>query len=68
MKTSEEALKKGQHLVEFSGSTNDKEWKILNACRTVEKLITIEAIYISKLEPGQNKRDEHSARELNIKY
>ena len=35
----------GQHIVECSGSTNDIEWKILDACRTAEKLLTIEAIY-----------------------
>ena len=33
-----------QHLVEFRGATNDIEWKILDACRTVEKLMIIKAI------------------------
>ena len=40
--------KVGQHHVECSGSTKDIERKILDACRIVEKLITIEAIYITK--------------------
>ena len=48
----------GQHLVECRGATNDIEWKILDACRTVEKLKIIEAIYISKLKPALNTRDE----------
>ena len=46
----------GQHLVECRGATNDIEWKILDACRTVEKLMIIEAIYISKLKPALNTR------------
>ena len=36
-----------QYLVECRGATNDIEWKILDACRTIEKLMIIEAIYIS---------------------
>ena len=35
-----------QHLVEYFGSTSDIEWKTLYACRTIEKLMAIEAIYI----------------------
>ena len=49
----------GQHLVEGRGATNDIEWKILDACRTVEKLMIIEAIYISKLKPALNTRHEY---------
>ena len=48
----------GQHLIEGCEATNDIEWKILDACRTIEKLITIEAIDISKLKPALNTRDE----------
>ena len=33
----------GQHLVECCGPTNDIEWNFLDACLTVEKLLTIEA-------------------------
>ena len=36
----------GQHLVECRGATNGIEWKILDASRTVEKVMIIEAIYI----------------------
>ena len=38
------------------------------ACRTVEKLMIIEAIYISKLKPELNTRDEYRGRELTLKY
>ena len=48
----------GQHLVECVASKNELEWKILDSCCTVEKLMAIEAKYISKLEPVLNKRDE----------
>ena len=58
----------GQHLVECRGATNDIEWKILDACRTVEKLKIIGAIYISKLKPALNTRDEYRGRELTLKY
>ena len=58
----------GQHLVECRGAWNDVEWKILDACRTVEKLMIIEAIYISKLKPALNTRDEYRGRELTLKY
>ena len=57
----------GQHLVECRGATNDIEWKILDACRTAEKLMISEAIYI-KPKPALNKRDEYRGRELSLKY
>ena len=50
------------------GATNDIEWRILDACRSVEKLMIIEAIYISKLKPALNTRDEYRGRELTLKY
>ena len=58
----------GQHLVECRGATNGIEWKFLDACRTVEKLMMIEAIYISKLKPTLNTLDEYRGRELTFKY
>ena len=58
----------GQHLVECCSATIDIEWKILDASRTVEKLMTIEAMYISKLKPALNTRDEYRGRELTLKY
>ena len=50
----------GKHLVECRGATNDIEWRILDACRTVEKLMVIEAVYISKPKPELNTRYENS--------
>ena len=47
------------NFVECCGATNDIEWKKLDACLTVEKIMTIEAIYISKLKPALNIRDEN---------
>ena len=49
----------GQHLIEYCGATNEIEWKNLDACRTVEKLLTIEATSICKLKPALNTRDEY---------
>ena len=42
----------GHHLVECCGTAHNTEWEILDACRGVEKLMTIEAIYIKKLSTG----------------
>ena len=35
-----------QHLVECCVTAHKTEWDIIDACRRVEKLITVEAIYI----------------------
>ena len=56
-----------QHLFECGGSTNDIEWKNVDACFTVEKLMTNEAIYISKLKTGLNTSNEYRGQELKIK-
>ena len=58
----------GQQLVEWRGATNDIEWKILDACQTIEKIIIIKAIYISELKPTLNTRDEYRGQELTLKY
>ena len=58
----------GQHLIECRGAKNDIEWKILDPCWTVEKLMIIEAIYISMLKPALNTRDEYMGWELTLKY
>ena len=56
----------GQHLVEYRGATNDIEWKILDDCRTVEKLMIIEAIHISKPKPALNTRDAKILVQIKI--
>ena len=58
----------GQHLVECCGTTQSVKWEILDACCGVEKLMMIEAIYIKKLKPQLNTRDEYRGRELTLKY
>ena len=58
----------GQRFFECCGTTHNVKWEILDACRGVEKLMTIEAIYIKKLKPELNTRDEYRGRELTLKY
>ena len=58
----------GQHFVEYCGTTHNVKWENLDSCREVEKLMTIEAIYIKKLRPQINTRDEYRGRELKLKY
>ena len=55
----------GQHLVECGGTAHI-EWDILDECPGVEKLMAIEAIYIKKLKPQLNTRDEYRGRELTL--
>ena len=54
----------GQHLVEGCGTTPNVKWEILDACRGVEKLMTIEATYIKKQKPQLNTRDEYRGRDV----
>ena len=58
----------GQHLVEYCGATIDIEWKILDAGRTVVKLMTIEAININKLKPALYTLDEYRGRGLKYYF
>ena len=59
----------GQYIVEYSGSTNDFEPKILYACSTGETLMPFEVINISTLKQRQHKCVENSRRrELTRKY
>ena len=54
----------GQHLVECFDTTHNVKWEILDACRGVEKVMTIKTIYIKQLKPQLNTRDEYRGREL----
>ena len=67
-RTSKKDTQVGQHFVECRGATNDIEWNFLNSCRTAEKLMIIEAIYISKLKPALNTRDKYRGRKLTLNY
>ena len=44
----------GQHLVECYGAAHNIEWEIQSACRRIDKLMELKAIYIKKLEPQIN--------------
>ena len=46
-------------LLNFAAPQVTLNWRILDACRSVEKLMTTEAIYISKLKPGLNNGDKN---------
>ena len=54
------------NLVECCGTWHNVKWEILDACRGVEKLMTIEVI--KKLKPQLNTRDEYGRRGLPLKY
>ena len=56
-----------QHLVECFGTAHKVEWMILGACE-VKKLMTIEAIYIKKVKPQLNGRNEYRGGELTLNY
>ena len=58
----------GQHIIECCGTAQKIEWEILDACRGVEKLLTIETIQIKRLKPQLNTRKEYRGRELTLKY
>ena len=58
----------GQNLVECCGTVHNNEWKSLDACHGVEKLMTIEAIYIKEPKPQLKTRDEYRGREVTLKY
>ena len=56
------------NFVECCGTRHNVKWEILDACRLVEKLMTIEATYIKKLKPQLNTRLEYGRRGLPLKY
>ena len=58
----------GRLFVECCGRAHKNEWEILDACRGVERLMTIKAIYIRKLKPKLNRCEEYRGRELTLKY
>ena len=68
IRTSKNDSQVGQNLLECCCAMNDMEWNIIDVCRTVDELMTIEAIYIIKLKPSLTTRDEYTERELQLKY
>ena len=60
----------GKHFQECTGSTERvlNETKILNTCPSQSKLLTLEAIYIAKLKPSLNTREEFRQRHLTLRF
>ena len=58
----------GQNLVECCGTAHNNEWKSLDAYHGVEKLMTIEAIYIKEAKPQLKTHDGYRGREVTLKY
>ena len=58
----------GQHIVECCGALTAFNYKIIDECQESEKLMTIEAIHISRRKPQLNTRDESKSRELTLKH
>ena len=56
----------GQHLIECCGSAHKIEWDILNACLGVEKLNTIEAIYMKKAETANKYAQRMPGKGIDI--
>ena len=43
-------------------------YKIIDQSQNSEKLMTIEALHVSRRKPQLNTRDEYKSRELTLKY
>ena len=56
----------GQHLVECCGTAHNIDWDIIEACRSIEKLITIDMINIKELILQSKTRDGYQGRELTL--
>ena len=58
----------GQYVVECCDTAHYIEWGILDTSRGIEKLMTIEAIYIKMLKPQSKTHDDYRGRELTLEY
>ena len=57
----------GEHIRECTGDINNHNARILDQCNDSNKLLTLEALHISRLKPGLNAREEYRQRVLTIK-
>ena len=55
----------GQHLVECCGTAYENEWKMLDACRSEDTVMSTEAIYIKQ---QLSTPDEYCGRELSSSH
>ena len=51
----------------YNGDTTAFQWKIKDQCGNQSKLMTLEALYISKLKPTIETRDKYRTQELTLK-
>ena len=58
----------GKHVVEGCGSLAAFIFNIIDQCQDSEKLMTIEALRISRRKPQMNTRDEYKSREQTLEY
>ena len=58
----------GQNVVVCCGALSALNCKIIDQCQESKKLLTIEAVQISRRQPQLNTRDEYKSRELILKY
>ena len=57
----------GQHVVECCGAPVVFNYKIIDQCKDSEKLMTIEALHISRRKPQLNTQDNYKSTELTLK-
>ena len=58
----------GHHVVECYGALTAFHYKVIDHCQDSEKVMTIEALHITRRKPQLNTRDEYKSRELTLKY
>lgn len=57
----------GAHLVECGVDAKTLEAKVIDSCLNLEKLLTREALHISRRKPGLNQREEYRQRQLTLR-
>ena len=57
----------GAHFSDCKGDPKSVNSQILDSCLDTNKLLTLEVLYIARLKPGLNQRDEYRSRELTVK-
>ena len=57
----------GAHFSDCKVHPKSVNAEILDSCLDTNKLLTPEALYIARLKPGLNQRDEYRSRELTVK-
>ena len=58
----------GQHVVENCGALTAFNYKIIDQSQERERLLTIEALHISRRKPRLRTRYEYKNKELTLNY